>query len=91
MADFGPNLVSKIFLGGGGGLPLLDVIHCFKLSLYAISKKTNEPNLRNDKKTIFGDDFHSNLFPKKIFWGGVTSTRCYTLLPAIIVCNFKEN
>ena len=91
MADFGPNLVSKIFFGGGGGLPLLDFIHCFKLSLYAISKKTNEPNLRNDKKTIFGDDFHSNLFPKKIFWGGVTSTRCYTLLPAIIVCNFKEN
>ena len=27
-------------------LPLLDVIRCCKLSLYAISRKTNEPNLR---------------------------------------------
>ena len=25
-------------------LPLLDVIHCWKLSLYAISKKANQSN-----------------------------------------------
>ena len=27
-------------------LPLLDIIHCYKLTLYAISRKTNKPNLR---------------------------------------------
>ena len=27
-------------------LPLLDVRHCCKLSLYAVSGKTNEPNFR---------------------------------------------
>ena len=34
--------------------PLLDVRHCCKLSLYAIARKTNEPNLRNGKKPSFG-------------------------------------
>ena len=34
-------------------LPLLDVIHYCKLSLYAISRKTNEPNLRKWQKTQF--------------------------------------
>ena len=32
-------------------LPLLDIIHCCKLSFYAISRKTNEPNLRKWQKT----------------------------------------
>ena len=32
-------------------LPLLDVRHCCKLSLYAISKKSNKPNLRKLQKT----------------------------------------
>ena len=31
-------------------LPLLDVIHCCNISLYAISRKTNEPNLRKSQK-----------------------------------------
>ena len=31
---------------------------CCKLSLYAISKKTNEPNLRKWEKPSFGPDFH---------------------------------
>ena len=31
----------------------LDVRHCCKLSLYAISKKTNEPNLRRWQKPSF--------------------------------------
>ena len=35
-------------------LPQLDVIHCCKLSLYIISRKTNELNLTNCKKPIFG-------------------------------------
>ena len=51
--NFGPNfglydpnlpLPPKIFFSWV--LPLLDVIHCCKLSLYEISRKTNEPSLR---------------------------------------------
>ena len=39
-------------------LPLLVVRQCFKLSSYAISRKTNGPNLKkNDKKSSFGPDF----------------------------------
>ena len=38
----------KIFMS----LPLLEVIHCCKLSLYAISRKTNEPNLRKWQKYL---------------------------------------
>ena len=32
-------------------IPLLGVTHCCKLSLYAISKKTKEANLRKWQKT----------------------------------------
>ena len=39
------------------GLPLLVVRHCSKLSLYTISRKTNEPNWENDKKPSFGPNF----------------------------------
>ena len=38
-------------------LPLLYVIHCSKLSLYAISRKTNEPYLRKLKKPCFRPNF----------------------------------
>ena len=38
-------------------LPLLDVRHCCKLSLYVIARKTNEPNLRKWQKTSFGPNF----------------------------------
>ena len=38
-------------------LPLLEVKHCCKLSLYAISRKTNESNLKNGEKPSFGPDF----------------------------------
>ena len=38
LTHFAPNLVLKNFL------LLLDVIHCCKLSLYAISRKTNNPH-----------------------------------------------
>ena len=46
------------------------------------------------QKTDFWPDF--GLFWPKfgsqiIFFVGFTYTRCYTLLQAIIVCNFKEN
>ena len=49
LARFGPNLVQKIFLWV---LLLLDVIHCCELSLYTISRKTNEPNMRKWQKSL---------------------------------------
>ena len=44
----------------GGELPLLDVIHCCQLSLYAISRKTNEPNLRKWQRTQIRTRFWLN-------------------------------
>ena len=47
----------------------------------------------NRKKTNFGSDF-GLFWPKfgpKLFFEGLASTRCYTFLEAIIVCNFKES
>ena len=38
-------------------LPLLEIGHCCKLSLYAISRKTNEPTWENGKKQSFEHDF----------------------------------
>ena len=46
------------------------------------------------KKTNFGPDFGRfwpTFDPPKFFFVGFDFTRCYTLLQAIIVCNFKEN
>ena len=51
LACFNQNLVPKIFLWVSH---LLDVMDCCKLSLYAISRKINEPNLRKWLKTLFG-------------------------------------
>ena len=51
-------------------LPLLDVRNCCILSLYAISRKINEPNLRKWQKTSFGSHFSlfgPNLGPKIAF------------------------
>ena len=57
-------------------------------------KVINEPNWENGKKKlILGlilTRFGPNVVPKNLFVG-FTSTRCYALLQAIIVCNFKEN
>ena len=48
----GPNLGPKVFLWI---LPVEDVRHFCKLSLYAISRKTNELNMRKwKKKTSLG-------------------------------------
>ena len=61
---FGPNLGPQFFLQV---LPLLVIRHFSKLSSYATYRKTNEPNLANDKKPNFGPDFglfDSNLGPK---------------------------
>ena len=50
-------------------LPLLDVRNCCKLSLHAISRKTNEPNLRKwqKKTTSFGPYFGPNSVPIILF------------------------
>ena len=50
--DFGPfgsNLDPQILI-----LPLLDARHFCKLSLHAISRKTNEPNLRKWQNLVSG-------------------------------------
>ena len=54
-----------------GVLSLQNVMHCCKLPLYAISRKTAKPKLRKwQKKTSFGTDFGSfgsNLGPQIFF------------------------
>ena len=77
LADFGTNLIRKIFLWV---LPKLDISHCCKVSLYAISKKINELNVRKwQKKPSFCLDLNiivPNLDPKNFFRGFFTSIRC---------------
>ena len=50
---FGPNLGPKIFFVCSNSTTLLDVRHCRKLSPYAISRKTYDPNSRKWRKTSF--------------------------------------
>ena len=47
---FGPNVGPKKF---SWVLPLLDFMHCCKVSLCATSWKSNEPSFRKRKKTSF--------------------------------------
>ena len=50
--------------------------------------------LENGKKPSFSPDFglfFAQIWSPKILFVGFTSSRCYTLLQAIIVCNFKDN
>ena len=52
-------------------LLLLHFMHCYKLSLYAISRKTKELNLRKQQKTQFRNQFQSlqpKFGPPKIFF-----------------------
>ena len=44
----------------------------------------------NGQNSSFGPDFGPNLVPKNVSVG-LTSTRTYTLLQAIIVSKFKKN
>ena len=64
LARFVPNLVPQISLVG---FNLLDVGNSCKLSLYDISRKTNEPTWENNKKPSFEPDFGPNLVPKDFF------------------------
>ena len=87
-----PILGPKYFLQF---FPLL-VRNCPKLSSYAIKRKTNEPKLRKWQKKLILDPILDCMTqicpsPQKIFFMGFTSTRCYTLLQAITVWNFKKN
>ena len=77
VAGFGPNLIPQFFLWV---LPSLDVINCCKLSLYAIARKTNEPNLRKWKKKTLVFDLIlaplAQIWNPKIFFVDFSSTRC---------------
>ena len=70
-SNFGPNLVPQNFFSWV--LPLLVVRHCSKLSSYAISTKTNEPNLTKWQKNLL--ILHpvlaclAQIWVPKIFWG----------------------
>ena len=64
-SDFGPNLGPNIFFVWV--LTLLDIIHCCKLSLHAISRKTNKPNLRKWQKTLFQAQFWPKFGPQFSF------------------------
>ena len=51
-------------------LLILDVKHCYKLSLYAISRNTKDPNLKKWTKTSFWDWFRlvwPKFGPQKFF------------------------
>ena len=71
--NFGPNLgLPKLF---SWVLPVLVVRQYSKLSYYAISRKTNEPNFKKWQNPNFGPDFGPigpNLGPD--FFVGFTST-----------------
>ena len=82
--NFGPQKFFSWFLN------LLDVRNCFKLSLYAISRKINEPTWEIGRKPSFRLNFSPNLDPKIFFVKFIWNT-CYTLLPAISMYNFNEN
>ena len=64
--NFGPDFGSLI------------VIHCFKLSLHVISRKTNEPNLKILAKNLASGPILAPLaqmLVPKIFFEDFTSTR----------------
>ena len=59
--SFGSNLGPQIFFSWI--LPALDITHYCKLSLYAISRKTNEANLRKWPKLLFQVRFWPKFVP----------------------------
>ena len=66
LACSGPNLVPQNFFKGFASARC----YCCKLSFYAISRKTNEPNWENARKPSFGSNFGpfgQNLGPKFLF------------------------
>ena len=89
ISPFGPNLVPKILFLDFSSIRCQTLLQAI---ITSISKKTNKPNMRKRKKTsfrlilaCFGRYLVINFLVR------FTSTRCYALLQAITVCNFKEN
>ena len=72
--NFGPSLGPPIFLWV---LPLQVVRQCSRLSSYAISRKTNEPNLKKWQKTLILVQFWaiSPKFGRPIFFVCFTYTK----------------
>ena len=50
LPKYGPNIFSFFFFLWLS--PLLNVMHCCKLSMYTISRKINESNWENEKKPL---------------------------------------
>ena len=70
---------------------MLEIVASYHCMLF--QEKLMNQTWKNGKKLILGLILACscpNLVTKNIF-EGFTSTRCYALLQAIIVCNFKEN
>ena len=90
LGPFGPNSGPQNFF------IKLVVRHCPNLSSYAMSRITNEPNLREWQENLISGMFLV-ILPKfvpphpRIFFVGFTCTRCWKLSQAVIVCTFKEN
>ena len=57
-------------------LPLVVAKQCYKLPSYAISSKTNGPNLKKWQKPNFGSDFgpFGRNLGHQLFFAGFTST-----------------
>ena len=88
--DFGLLDPQKIFCQV---LPLLVVRNCSSYRPMQFRGKLMNQLEKMGKKLILGlilACFGPNLVPKNLFVD-FTSTRCYALLQAIIVCKFKEN
>ena len=75
--------------GGGGYLyQLLYMVASYHCKQF--QGKLKKQTLEKIKKPSFWPVF-SQIWSPKSFFVGFTSTRYYTMLPAIILCNFKEN
>ena len=99
MGLLGPHLREKCFSGG------FSSTGCWTLSQAAIlcnikenqwckfekmdgeNRRHYEPNLRKWQKKLFS----GTILGPKFFFVNFSSTRCETLLQAIILCNLKEN
>ena len=63
--------------------------HCSKLPSMKFQGKVMNQTWEKDWNASFGPDFDPDLV-LNIFFVSITSTRCYALLQAIIVYNFKK-
>ena len=74
-------------------LSVLGIRHCYTLSLYAISRKTNEPNLRKWKKPSFRPDFgpFGQNSSCQIFFQKLGSVSLQMSWSAIIMYTIRKN